>query len=90
MFELISVYMCTLYITCFIIRVKGSFSGKLFFCAMVQLGVYINTLLVSHTISLIHAEMHVLKIHKHGVNRCLGDTHAYACHGPQISLDWRK
>ncbi len=75
--------------SCFI-RVKGFFSGKLFFCAMVQLGVYINTFLVSLTISLIHAEMHVLKIHKHGVNRCLGDTHAYSCHGPQSLLTLEK
>ncbi len=76
--------------SCFIIRVKGFFSGKLFFCAMVQLGVYINTFLVSLTISLIHAEMHVLKIHKHGVNRCLGDSHAYSCHGPQSLLTLEK
>ncbi len=76
--------------SCFIIRVKGFFSGKLFFCAMVQLGVYINRFLVSLTISLIHAEMHVLKIHKHGVNRCLGDTHTYSCHGPQSLLTLEK
>ncbi len=30
--------------------------------------------------------MSSLKIHKHGVNRCLSDTHAYACHGPQSLL----